>query len=258
MPAAALTASPATPRLMGRRSRRAWVLLAALVVMALTARLGWWQLDRGAQKQALQLSMQQRASLPPLTGEQLARTDEAAVGQHHQRIVLQGQWLPGHTVFLDNRQMAGRPGFFVLDPLLLPGGEAVLVQRGWVPRDLQDRTRLPNLPLPAGRVQLTARVAPWPSRLADLGADAPGPIRQNLAAADYATQIGRPLRPVSLLMLAEPALAGDGLLRDWPLPALDVHKHWGYAGQWFSFCALTAGLYVWFQLIQPWRRRHAG
>ena len=37
-------------------------------------------------------------------------------------------------------------------------------------------------------------------------------------------------------------------------PAADVHKHYGYAFQWFALCALIVGLYVWFQLIRPRRR----
>ena len=37
-------------------------------------------------------------------------------------------------------------------------------------------------------------------------------------------------------------------------PAAGVDKHHGYAFQWFALCALTAGLYVWFQIIQPRRR----
>jgi surfeit locus 1 family protein len=56
---------------------------------------------------------------------------------------VQGRWLPVAPVFLDNRQMDGRPGFFVLSPLQLDRGDVVLVQRGWVPRDMQDRSRLP-------------------------------------------------------------------------------------------------------------------
>jgi len=45
-------------------------------------------------------------------------------------------------------------------------------------------------------------------------------------------------------------------LREWPRPAVDVQKHYGYAFQWFALCALMAGLYVWFQLVRP-RLRHA-
>ena len=37
--------------------------------------------------------------------------------------------------------------------------------------------------------------------------------------------------------------------------AAGVHKHYGYAFQWFALSALILGLYVWFQLIRPRRAR---
>jgi surfeit locus 1 family protein len=37
------------------------------------------------------------------------------------------------------------------------------------------------------------------------------------------------------------------------LPASDVHKHYGYAAQWFGLSALVITLYAWFQLIRPRR-----
>ncbi len=47
--------------------------------------------------------------------------------------------------------MAGKPGFYVVTPLQLEGRpEAVVVQRGWVPRNFADRTALPKVPSPAG------------------------------------------------------------------------------------------------------------
>jgi len=51
------------------------------------------------------------------------------------------------------------------------------------------------------------------------------------------------------------AADADGLLRHWPAPAFDVHKHYGYAFQWFALAALITGLYVWFQLVRPRLRR---
>jgi cytochrome oxidase assembly protein ShyY1 len=52
---------------MGALNRRALVVLvAALALAALTARLGIWQLDRAAQKTALQRSLDERRALPPL------------------------------------------------------------------------------------------------------------------------------------------------------------------------------------------------
>jgi surfeit locus 1 family protein len=234
---------------------RAWVLLgAAIVGAALTFRLGVWQLDRAAQKVALQQALDTRRALPPLPAAELATDAAGAAAQHHRRVALEGRWLPDATVYLENRQMHGQPGFFVLTPLALADGSAVLVQRGWLPRDPADRTRVQAPALPAGAVRVEGRIAPGPSRLYEFDAAASGPIRQNLELSAYAREIRVPLRPLSLL---QEAPGGDGLLRDWSAPAADVHKHYGYAFQWFALAALITGLYVWFQLIRPRRAARA-
>lgn len=228
------------------------VAVAALLGVAVTARLGFWQLDRAAQKTALQQSIESRRAMPPLDTAALARDEAGAAAQHYRPVVLEGRWLPQFTVYLDNRQMEGRPGFFVVTPLQLGDGSAVLVQRGWLPRDPLDRTRLAPVPTPAGTVSVSGRIAPAPSRLYEFAPSGAGRIRQNLDLAGFALETGLSLRPLSVLQLGASA---DGLRRDWPEPAVDVQMHYGYAFQWFALAALLAGLYVWFQLIDPWRRR---
>ena len=257
-----------------RPSVRRWVVLvAALLATALTARLGVWQLDRARQKLDLQARIEARADLPVLLGAELARDDVGAQAQHYRRIVLQGRWLPEHTVYLDNRQMDARQGFFVVTPLLLPGGDAVLVQRGWSPRDFSDRSRLLPVPTDIGAVQLEGRIAPPPSKLLALAGAESGAIRQNLDVFDFARETGLRLRPLSVRQTgparalaavgdaaaATPGTAvvgmalDDGLLRHWLAPAVDVSKHHGYAFQWFALCGLIFGLTVWFQFIRPHR-----
>lgn len=240
------------------RWRGALVLLATVLSVAIAARLCLWQLDRAAQKEALQAAQEARAKMPIVEPQALARTAEQAAAQHYRPVRLQGRWLPERTVFLDNRQMKGRPGFFVVTPLqLVRGPDAVLVQRGWAPRDMQDRTSLPAVPSAAGVVEVLGFIAPPPSRLYEFAAEAGGAIRQNLNLAEFSREAGLPLRPLSILQSDSPSTAGDGLLREWPLPAVDVHKHYGYAFQWFALGALMTGLYVWFQLIRPRLRRRA-
>jgi surfeit locus 1 family protein len=234
---------------VNERLQRAMVLLAALAGVALTARLGVWQLDRAAQKQALAAEIEARAQAPAVDADHLARDARQAPAQFWRPVRLRGRWLAGRTVFLDNRQMQGRPGFFVVTPLELAPGDAVLVQRGWVPRDARERTRLPPIATPTGVVQVEGRAAPPPSRLAALGAEAAGPIRQNLDLDAFSREIGVRLRPLSVQQLH--ADSADGLQRDWPQPSVDVSKHHGYAFQWFALAALIAGLYVWFQLLRP-------
>lgn len=236
------------------RRSRALVLIAAIGLAGLTARLGVWQLDRAAQKLAVQASIDERRSLPPLAAGELAHTLESALAQHHRRIVLEGRWLPGHTVLLDNRPMDGRVGFVVLTPLQLADGSAVIVQRGWLPRDSVDRTRIAPYATPAGVVRVAGRIAPAPGRLYEFDAAASGPIRQNVDLADFARETRLALHPLSIQQLPDADMAKDGLLRQWPVITADVHKHYGYAFQWFALSTLTIVLYVWFQLLRPRRR----
>ncbi len=239
---------------MALRSRHWLVLLAALATAALTARLGVWQLDRAAQKHTLQAALDSRRQLPPLPAGELAVDAAGAAAQHHRAIAVDGRWLPAHTVYLENRQMNGRPGFFVVTPLQLADGTAVLVQRGWLPRDMQDRTRITEPPTPTAPVRVGGRIAPAPARLYEFDGAASGAIRQNIDLDAFAREIRLRLRPLSIVQEDGAAAPADGLQRQWLQPGAGVHKHYGYAFQWFALCALVLGLYVWFQLIRPRRR----
>lgn len=230
-------------------TRRGWVVLvAALLAAALTARLGLWQLDRAAQKLALQAAIEAEAERPAM-----ANTDLGGA-QLHRRVVLRGTWLAEYTIWLDNRPMDGRVGFFVVTPLRLAGRpETILVQRGWAPRHMADRMQLPPLVTPTGDVEVIGRLAASPSRLYELGGGAVGAIRQNLDPAAFATETGLQLFPLTVVQTA--GSAEDGLLRHWPAPDFGLHKHYGYAFQWFALCALILVLYVWFQIVRPRLRR---
>lgn len=239
------------------RTRRAVVLVAALAGAAVTARLGVWQLDRAAQKEALQATLERRAEMPAVGTAELGSIAGADTELLYRRVRLRGHWLSERTVFLENRQMNGRPGFIVVTPLQWPGG-AVLVQRGWAVRDNDDRARLPAIATPAVEVEISGRTAPPPARLYEFSDAASGPIRQNLVPEKYAREIGLALLPVSVLQDDDDeggVAANDGLLRKWPPPAVDTQKHYGYAFQWFSLSALITGLYVWYQLLRPWLGR---
>jgi hypothetical protein len=68
---------------------------------------------------------------------------------------VRGRWLPGKTLFLDNKIYRSRPGYHVLTPLQLSGSEVVvLVNRGWIlaPRL---RSEIPLVSSPVGEIEIS-------------------------------------------------------------------------------------------------------
>jgi surfeit locus 1 family protein len=239
------------------RSRAfAWVTLAMLVGVALTVRLGFWQLSRAAEKETRHAAITTQMAAPVRNTAALL-AQPAQFEQLHQRVALQGEWLPEYTVYLDNRPMNGRAGFWVLTPLQLNASTRVLVQRGWVPRHQLDRTLLPAIQTPSGVVHVNGRLALPPSHLMALGqapdetilASGASKIRQNLDLDAYAAETGGVFAAVVLQTDAP----SEGLLRDWPEIQTGVEKNLAYAFQWFALAAMQLMLYIWFQFIQPYR-----
>ncbi|MBI5278521.1 MAG: SURF1 family protein [Burkholderiales bacterium] len=231
--------------------KQLFVLAAALAGVAVTLALGSWQWGRAQEKEALQEAIVRLGQMKPLDGQQLAAAPDLPA-LVHRAVVLTGRWQAQHTVFLDNRQVDGRPGFFVVTPLCLEGGRhCFLVQRGWAPRDFQDRLRLPPVQTPADPVTVYGRLAPPPAKLYEFDAAGEGPIRQNLEMAAFRAETRLPLADMSVLELGP---SSQGLSRNWPQPASGSHKNYGYAFQWWALAGLIAFLYVWFQFI---RRRKA-
>lgn len=231
------------------------ITVAALALISATAALGRWQLARAAYKLGLQAQAQQRGELAPLNNTDVLRAQGDPAQVLYRRAELHGSWIAKDTVFLDNRQLQGRPGFYVFTPLRLSAGAVVLVQRGWVPRDFDERTRLPDIPTPAGDVVVHARLQGEPARLFEFktpaGTTGTSRIRQNLELTAYGLETGLALLPVTALQTDANA---DGLRRDWPAMDSGVDKHYGYAFQWFGLCALVAILYVWFQIVRRFIR----
>lgn len=254
-----------------------WLAVAAGVTVALlTARLGVWQLDRAAEKTALAQLQRQRADMAPWGGRNWPCEPRAdAPLPTRQPAQLRGHWLSGHTVFLDNRPMGGQSGFFVVTPLRLsdpacPGG-IVLVQRGWWPRDAQDRQRLPDWPEAQGEIEVRGVVQAQVSQAYALGDEAPPPsgagrvLRQNADDAFWRAWLGQsPLpgallqgHPEALVSMPSAGFVAPELRRDWPQPDLGVDKHHGYAAQWFALSALSVGLTLWFSVIRPRRAQRS-
>ncbi len=257
--------------------RRIVVWLAALLLTALTVKLGFWQLSRAAEKrQAHEHMLAQRTQAPWRNDDwpcdPSLNTDRLPF---YKPVALRGHWLVDKTVFLDNRPMDGMSGFVVVTPLLLEGGvggcgrSVVLVERGWVPRDVRDRSALPSVPTSTGPVSVQGRVTPGLSRTYQLGEEAMpatqvGPLlRQNADLAFWRHWLGQAHLAGAVLQVQAETSAeradehadehADVLRRNWPEPGLGQDMHLAYAAQWFAMAAGIIGLTVWFQIIRPRR-----
>lgn len=239
---------------MNTNRRFGWVTLAAILGCLVTASLGLWQLGRAEEKLALQATLEQRTREPVLDAHGLQAKLEPE-SMRYRRVLARGHWLPERTIFLDNRPMNGRVGFYVVTPMRLQdSGQVLLVLRGWAARDFQVRSRLPQVQTPAGLVTLHGQIAPALPRLYDLGGPDTGQIRQNLDLAQYRAETGLPL---ALFAVQQTGAPSEGLTREWPQISTGVDKHYGYAFQWFGLSALIAALYVWFQFVRN-RQQPAG
>jgi len=111
--------------------------LVLLVLGLIFARLGLWQLERKADKEALFRQFEEA----PVLGLPDA-LEQAAL---YARVEAYGHYDPKRHVLLDNRILDGRAGVHVLTPFILEDGREILVNRGWLPLP-PSRSPLPDIP----------------------------------------------------------------------------------------------------------------
>ncbi len=228
---------------------------AAAIGIATTIALGNWQTRRGDAKLSLQAQADAAERAVPIDIAPSRSSIEDVAAALPRKVRVTGVFDHAGTVYLDNRTLGGVAGFYVITPLVVGDGlPAVLIDRGWHARSMQDRTRVTaTLPLP-GRIAIEGLAVARPPMLLELGRQperrVPG-IWQNLDYAAYEQATGR---RVARFVIRQSGKASDGLRREWPQPASGIEKHRGYAFQWYSLAALIAGLAIWFGWT-AWRQR---
>jgi surfeit locus 1 family protein len=198
--------------------RRDWILLVvAVIVAAVCARLGIWQLSRLDQRRQHNAATRARLELPPL--EITAVNAIAPESVAFRRVHASGSYDYGRERVRPARVYDGAPGVAVLTPLRLTDGRAVFVDRGWAPS------------ADAMHVELGPLRETDAADLVGLGVVLPrGP--GDVDPARLADSVPYPLLPFGIQLLPD---YGMSVLRRWPAPVLSDGPHKGYALQWFSF-----------------------
>jgi cytochrome oxidase assembly protein ShyY1 len=163
----------------------------------------------------------------------------------YRRVRVKGKFVPDWTVYLDNRPYKGNAGFYVLTPIRIEGSNMhVIVARGWVKRDIADRTKLPEITVPEGAIDiegLARRDAGHVLQLGNAEPLRPKSIVQNLDPAVLAQASGIAVQPFVIEQYGD---MQDGLVRDWPRPSTGAEKHRGYAFQWYALAATAIAFFV--------------
>lgn len=119
--------------LISRRQFKPSLVLTILALLAfmLLIKLGFWQLERANEKQAIEQAYAQNPSLPLLIEGDLERIPREQLA--FRRIRLIGTFDNKHQFLLDNQHLDHRIGFRVLTPFIIAKSEKlVLIDRGFI------------------------------------------------------------------------------------------------------------------------------
>jgi len=225
-----------------------FLTVAVILSVVLFCALGFWQLDRAAQKRSLADLLENRRSMPP------ARLDphsEAFDELEYRRIVAKGRFYPEKQILIENRKHLGKSGFHVVSPLRVEGTDRyLLVNRGWVAAapDLG----APVVTTPDDVVEVVGEaVIPAPPALDLRSGDVPSEQKRwpFITLDGYAAWSGLPIYPLLLLQSGE----NEGFVRAWNRPAPNDTMHIGYAIQWFAFALIVLAIWLKLSVVRSQR-----
>jgi len=240
----------------GTPLRSVLALLLLGVVAVVCASLGMWQLNRAAERDALHDAIERGRLQAPISLSGATRPADLIPWRTASS---QGYWSHPHTVLLENRNLDGRPGYWVATPLLLASSAsgsgqadsnpAVLVLRGWIERDMQAGSVSPAILHEEGLVQVQGELHTHVPRIFELwdwaGGKAthlPGalplesgalPRVQNLDLTDYSQATGLRMLPIVLAQTQDSTViasagqsAGVSTLAGTPGDAASLQREW--------------------------------
>lgn len=202
--------------------------LLAVTGVVVFVSLGFWQLRRLEEKRSFNASVEAGLAAP------IAPIGELPDGATYRRVRAEGTYDPAFEALV-LRARRGVSGYHVLTPLVLEDGEAVLVDRGWVPIQYES-PRDPGFAAPLGTVSMIGML--WP---AQEGSGVPGEFPDVVRRIDPEVQAAftpYPLRPEYLVLATQEPDEGGLPIAVEP-PTLPEGPHLGYAVQWFLFAAVV-------------------
>lgn len=223
--------------------QRKWLLLTLLVFAgtAVCIRLGIWQLDRLEQRRAFNAQFQSARSQPvlDLNQEQPENIDD----MEWRPVVASGEYDFANQIAIRNQYYGNQYGYHLLTPLLLEG-DAVLVDRGWIPAEGNSTAADWRKYDEAGPVDVSGQIRLGRARASLLGVADPLPeegakleVWNNADLERMAGQMPYRILPVYIQPEVDPD-DSEPPLPFQPTVELTEGPHFGYALQWFTFATI--------------------
>ncbi|MEO8475956.1 MAG: SURF1 family protein [Actinomycetota bacterium] len=213
----------------------------ALTIAGVCVRLGMWQLDRLHGRREINASIRAGLGRPPQPLDTLLGEGPAA-SLGYRLVTVTGTYDDDDDVILYGRSLEARNGNHVLTALRPSGGgPLVIVDRGWVPVEM-DTPPLEGAAPPSGEVTVTGALFPPDGSGGDaLGARTVSRVDLTQIAATLGTRV----LPMYVLLSAQDPPQPGPLPIPAPLPELTEGPHLSYAFQWFAFATIAiVGLVV--------------
>lgn len=219
--------------------------LVVLLVAALFVALGLWQLSRLEERQLANTVGESRFTSEPVeTSVLLGSAAGDTTSLTYRRAISTGVFDPINEVLIRSQIHLGIAGFHVITPLVGESGEAVLVNRGWVPLVLDEVPVEDALP-PDVPVTVEGWVNSTQERRGFGPTDPEDGRLVTMARVDIERiqqQVPYPLAPVYLVAIGERA---NELPVPTDLPSFDDEgPHLAYSIQWFAFAIIGLVGYV--------------
>ncbi|MFV0644544.1 MAG: SURF1 family protein [Sphingomonadaceae bacterium] len=231
-----------------------WVTLVVIAGCFALVRLGLWQLDRLEQRRAFNAYVAERWKQDPfpLSAETLpASLDEL----EYRRVEVEGTYDYDNQILLTNQPRGNTSGVVLVTPLIMDGGEAVLVARGWIPYTESQAEAISQFDEAATGpiVGLVQESQLYPGGQPVPVPDTPQQEWYYLNIDAIQPQMPYTLLPVFVLQLPEDGRSVATLpFRQEPL-RLDEGNHFSYAIQWMMFAVILGFGYI--QYVRFFDRR---
>ena len=223
--------------------QRKW-LLATLLVFAGTAlciRLGIWQLDRLAQRRAFNAQFESARMQPALDLNREQPDDITSMEWRPVKVT--GTYDFANQVAVRNQYYQNEYGYHLLTPLRF-NGEAILVDRGWIPAEGNSAPSDWHKYDEPGTVNITGQIRLGQAKPAFGGVADVLPengstleIWNNADIPRIARQLPYPVLPVYLQPQVDPADIQPPIPFQ-PEVEITEGPHLGYALQWFTFATI--------------------